>query len=535
MNSTTSTGTNWARRTFRELIGIDVRSLAIVRMLLASILLVDWCLRWIDFDAFYSDSGMVSLAASRTHLPDPGRWSLHWLSDSPVYQHSLFAGAALAAACLLVGWQTRWATFASWVFVVSFWQRNPLVCNYGDSWLRILLFWCLFLPLGATWSVDAWRRVRRGLPSCTTAVVASTASACILLQLSLFYLFAGLWKWNDSWLGGQAVFQALQIEYARRATATYLLEWPGILGPLTRATLVLELLGPLVIWLPWRTGAWRVAMIGAFVLLHVSIEICFRPLMLSYISMAPWFLLVPASLWESRWLVGLTNSWNRLLARTRSKVGERAGAASCGASRSSAPSLVSRATKRLADVTCMGALAFVALWNVATFSPERLGWLMPVPVRPVAQITMLWQTWDMFYVPQTRNSWLVAEARLRDGRRVDLLHDDRPFDRARPDSNFDSMPNPRWRLFFDRLAAVLESRYHQDVADYLLRTANEHREGGSRVLSLDLLRVERTTAPDSDSPGYRLRPVATAQSDDSPPEESLQRIFDALDRDLGAP
>lgn len=522
-----------------RLIGIDVRSMAAFRILLGLVFLADLALRWPDFDAWYADAGMFSLETSRAMFGYPLRWSIHWLSDEPIYQRAVFVLAAITAACLLIGWQTRLVTFATWIFVVSFWHRNPLICNYGDSWLRLLLFWSLFLPLGATWSIDAWRRQKKGLASSAMRTVSSVGTACILVQLTLFYLFAGIWKWNGDWLSGEAVRHALQLEYAVRPRAALLLKWPSLLKPLTHATLVLEVLGPLVIWLPWRTSWWRSAMIVAFVLLHVSIELCFVPIMLSYVSMIPWILLVPTTFWDSRWMRSWTERWVRGVAKAQpSQLHSRE---VLGANARSQPvsqplsGTMRTVGKRIADATAISALALVIVWNLATFSPAYFGRLMPPALQDIGEITMLWQTWDMFYEPSRHNGWFVAAAKSRDGRTLDLLNHEQPFDREHPHSHWNELPNPRWRIAFRRLGEDKFAQFRQGVADYLLRNANRGREAPDQFVRLDLLYVERNASPASDLPAYRTRQFATSTIEEPPAPDSLQRAFDAFDREFYDP
>jgi hypothetical protein len=51
-------------------------------------------------------------------------------------------------------WKARWSTLLASVLLVSLDNRNPLILNAVDSYFRMLLFWSLFLPLGARFSVN---------------------------------------------------------------------------------------------------------------------------------------------------------------------------------------------------------------------------------------------------------------------------------------------------------------------------------------------------------------------------------------------
>ena len=143
------------------LFGVDVRSLALLRVGVGALLLIDLLqrARWIPEN--YSERGLVpeAVLASLGGAPFP---SIHLLSGSAASQQALFALAALFAVMLLVGWRTRLACVASWYLLVSLHVRNPMICDAGDSLLAQLLFWSMFLPLGATFSLDARRRAWAG-------------------------------------------------------------------------------------------------------------------------------------------------------------------------------------------------------------------------------------------------------------------------------------------------------------------------------------------------------------------------------------
>src|SRR5207249_2480615 len=138
----------------RSIFGIDLRTLALFRVMLAMVVLADLALRARDLTAHYSDRGVLPRAAL---IGDIGSWkpSLHFISGSATFQAMLFVLAGLVALAMLVGYRTRIATFISWVFVLSVEARNPGVFQGGDHLLYLLLFWGMLLPLGARFSVDA--------------------------------------------------------------------------------------------------------------------------------------------------------------------------------------------------------------------------------------------------------------------------------------------------------------------------------------------------------------------------------------------
>lgn len=508
----------------RRLIGIDVRSLAVVRMLLGLLIVVDIVVRWGDFAIFYADSGIVSLHDSRAITAAPGAWSLYWLSTADAYQQALLAATAVGGVLLLLGCWTRWTTIACWVLVASLWNRNPLVCNYGDTLLRMLLFWGMFLPWGSTWSLDWLRGVRRGKNGVQGVTIHSAASAAILLQLTLLYFFTGLWKWNDDWIQGRALFHALNLEYFARSTARGVLQYEGILQPLTQATLALEILGPLALWCPWKTDTVRLVVMGCFVALHTTIELLLAPVYLSYVCLIAWLLFVPSRVWDGRFAQTTLGRWEHWLIDRLAPV-----ALPNSARTRPTPALYQAGQSPLTNLLCLLFLAYVVFWNVATLGP-RYERFLPRPWRAIGQAAMVWQTWDMYYIPSRHNGWFSAPVRLRDGRVVDALLNGRPVDPQEPSPHWEEYPNARWRVCLFRLGSRDMTWLHPKVADYLLRRWNETHGDAEIASDLELLYYQRLGKIPAPNAGFHSKIVATAHVTGDDAESPLARIF----RDLEA-
>jgi len=77
----------------------------------------------------------------------------------------LLAVHALAAAALLVGWRTRTAAIATWLTYLPL-KNTGFLFTYGlGSLLLIGLFYCILMPVGRAWSMDARAgRARDGDP-----------------------------------------------------------------------------------------------------------------------------------------------------------------------------------------------------------------------------------------------------------------------------------------------------------------------------------------------------------------------------------
>ena len=278
----------------RQVFGIDLRGLALLRVALGAILLADLFIRGGDLVAHYSDAGAmpVDLIAGRA---SDWRMSLHLLSGSAVYQAGLFLVAAVFALALIVGYQTRLATVVSWFLLLSLHNRNPLVLQGGDNLLLLLLFWSMFLPLGARASIDA--ALDRDPPSRNR--YASVASAAILIQAMSVYFFSALLKSGPDWLpDGTAVYFAFHIDQFATPVAEWLRQYPGLMRTLTIYVWWLELLGPLLIFSPWLRVPLRTLLVVLLVSMEIGILACLRIGLFPIISIASILLFLPGEVWD---------------------------------------------------------------------------------------------------------------------------------------------------------------------------------------------------------------------------------------------
>lgn len=153
---------------------IDLRSLALLRALLALLLLVDALGRLWAAPLLYADGGLLPRAEA-VLLAAPLQASLHLVNGSGAYAVLLTLAQAGAALALLLGWRTRLSTMLCWALALSAAVRNPGVVTAMDAMAIALLFWALFVPWGARWSADAARS-----PALPSAVPARLPAAMLL-------------------------------------------------------------------------------------------------------------------------------------------------------------------------------------------------------------------------------------------------------------------------------------------------------------------------------------------------------------------
>ena len=185
----------WPQRLF----SLDLRSIAVFRVLLTITILVHLISRIPHLGALYTDSGLLP-RSQMLSLVDPIQWSLHAASGQWWWQLLLCIIAALCALALLIGYKTRWMAFASFVLLASLFNRNPVILQTSDTLLMVMTFWSLFLPLNARWSMDAALQAElkiqhnliRHNPD-TAQRYFSMGTIAVLIQIALVYIFSAIY------------------------------------------------------------------------------------------------------------------------------------------------------------------------------------------------------------------------------------------------------------------------------------------------------------------------------------------------------
>ena len=289
---------------WQERFGLDLRALALFRILLGVLILVDLALRAVDLRVFYSDAGVLPridvldrVATGAT----PWAVSLHMLSGRWEVQLLLFAIAAFCGVCLLIGHRTRLFTFLSWLLLLSLHNRNTTILNAGDVLFRMLMFWSIFLPLGARCSVDAaMREPREDDPAGRSDRIWSAPAFCFMAQVSIVYWATALLKNHPIWTEERsAVWHALKLDYMTLPLGVLMREWPqGLLELMTRATLYVEFAAPLLLWIPVLVGPLRLTACALMVALHVTFAAVLQLGLFSYVCGAMWLALLPPWAWD---------------------------------------------------------------------------------------------------------------------------------------------------------------------------------------------------------------------------------------------
>jgi hypothetical protein len=449
---------------------IDLRSLAAFRIGLGALIFWDQFIALTNVRAFYSDEGVLTRSFLLDHQMINGSlWSLHMLGGSVLVQSVLIMTAMAAAVGVILGWRTRASLAVAWVLVVSLQARNPAVLFGGDTVLRVMAFWGMLLPLGACWSMDSRTYGKRHSGSWL-----SLASLAILFQVAFIYWFTAALKTGNEWArDGSAVYYVLCADQFVRTPGVWLLHFPELCRALSFGVWWLEMLGPFAAFIPWRTAWWRVLVIAAMAAMHLGFALCLRIGYFPVAMMSLWLLFIPRECWD--WL-GMR--WT-LLAMSHDGL----------------PSL-SIGRRFVTEVVAGLCLLLVLLWNLWTTDAVRWGAWLPKPVTSVGYALRLDQNWALFApTPVTDDGWMLLEAELYDGRRIDLLREGQTLDFAKPYRISAEYPDWKWHKLEVNLVASGYQSMRRPFGDFLAKQWSEQHAGSARVRNWTLWFVREQSLP----------------------------------------
>ena len=275
-----------------RLFAIDLRALAVLRIALGAIVLFEMATRAYGIPWFYADAGFLPrLAIPFFAPPGPALWS-----GAESWFVVLFVATGVAALAMVAGLATRAATVVCWATMVSLWWRNPgFSYGYGDLVLIQLLFWSIFLPMDGIWS-----RRAAGPSTAPGTRVLSPASVGLMLLMPLVYFFSALLKFEGSgWLDGKAIWYATGREATAMPFGSFLRDHlPFVLDAMSYGTLAIELLGPILLFVPWRTEWLRILLFVAFTGFQIGLGLSMWLWIFPVVSIVALLPVLPPLFWD---------------------------------------------------------------------------------------------------------------------------------------------------------------------------------------------------------------------------------------------
>lgn len=218
-----------------------------------------------------------------------------------IYLQILLSIQVLLAAMLVVGYRTKIASVGSWVLYLSLTLRNTWLNFILDRYFHYLLFYSVFLPLDATWAIDAKRKNNEANNHSLKTLV-TPATIALKMLVTWIYWDAGYGKFTDplqGWTFHAEPLPALDT-YVRHTVVARLMY--GLLGPTG-----LRYMTPTVVYAEMFCAP--VALIGSFLgnksmvygvvvlmcSIHVGIAATMRnTILLSSVACVPWCIFLPS-------------------------------------------------------------------------------------------------------------------------------------------------------------------------------------------------------------------------------------------------
>jgi hypothetical protein len=261
-----TTGRAWHRFFFTP---ADPTPLALIRIGAGLLALWNFWTLGLDLRSNLGSDGWADPATLRVFWKEWKRettpWSL-WLLIPDHYLNAAWVVSAIILVLFTLGLASRVTAVLSWLIVVSTVRRAPVLFFGFD---QVLSAWIMYLAVcgasGQALSLDRLRRGRRLVPT----VSANLGLRLIQLHLCLIYAVSGLSKLQgQSWWNGEAVLMILVAPEYTTGRFLWLAAYPRFLNFLTHATVALEILYPILIWV----RILRPLMLLGMVLLHVGID-----------------------------------------------------------------------------------------------------------------------------------------------------------------------------------------------------------------------------------------------------------------------
>jgi Vitamin K-dependent gamma-carboxylase len=440
---------------YLQIFALDLRSLALFRISLGMCLFVDVFYRLFYINDFYSDFGVLPRAAALEHFLGPWEYSVFLMTGKSELVFVLMALTLVAIAMMTVGYRTRLAAFVTWVLVTSLQTRTQIVLHGGDDLIRVLLFWCQFVPLGAAFSVDRYLNPSRE-PADRSLL--SFGGAGLMLQLIFMYAFTAALKVHPVWVSeGSAIYYALSLEQFTDTLGQWLLNFPVAMRFLTFSTLLLEAVGPLLLLIPGIQQYVRLPIVLSFIGFHFGLFLTLHLGPFPWTCMAAWLMFLPPQFWDAvanRW------SWSpiekiSLYFKKYKLSGEK----------------VIVFYPKAMQYTAALFIGLVFLWNLSHH--ESLPLHKPDSLRIVMNLTKMYQKWNMFApYPRKDDGWYVIEAKLLNGETVDPLAEDFIYTEEKPNDVAATYVNTMWRKYLSNMWLRTNYQYRIYFGRYLCRRWN---------------------------------------------------------------
>lgn len=464
---------------------LDLRALALMRILLSAVIILDLGIRASDLEAFYSNTGAVPLTLIFTHAWNPYYISLHAMSGAWQVQAFLFLISFFCATMLMIGYRTQLFTVLSWFLLLSLHNRNILILQGGDDLLRMVMFWGIFLPWGKYYSYDRLLSVDKE----QTVSFISPATVGYLLQICYLYTGSALLKGTEWSRDFTAVYYAYSIDQIAYPVTRYFYHNEQLLKILTCIAYYFELLAPLLFFIPFKHAFSRTVAVVLIILFHLSNEMTLLIGLFPYIGIATCIGILPSTVMDrfdvlTRKIRFNISSW---LLRNAHRIQEIL---------SWKPYTFDRNIwyKRISAAVLVFLMIYIFDWNMSNlhFIKSKLS----DNIRCIGYSLRLDQNWGMFAPGVFKDDgWFIYEGVTATGKTFDLLNPGMSLHYRKPRYVVSMYKNDRWRKFAENLIMADNEFMRGYFCNYYKRNWNE-KNPEQKITILRIIYMSELTLPD---------------------------------------
>ena len=469
----------------KNVLSADLRSLAVVRIAFASLIIIDLLIRSYDLNNHYTDAGV---------LPVSGFYKLHWhkfffslhaLSGSYYFELLLFVVALFFAFSLLLGYKTKLCTIVSWFLLISLQTRNPLVLNAGDVLLRCLMFWAIFIPWGEKFSLDSYFH-KSNLHKANK--VFSIGILAFILQIVFMYVSTAILKTGPEWrIDYTAIYYALSIGHFSYFLGPYIYQFPVLMKILTFTIFWLELVGIFLFFVPYKNSFFKIIGLILFVSFQLGLLLSMRIGIFPLVNIAALLVFIPGLVWEKfpnfeqriRKFFGriYTNYFYKFYNFNKKEIS---------------------ISSKYNYIIVVPLLVAVFLWNINNLNMSAY----PKELNFFTRTVRLDQKWNMFAPkPYKSDGWFVVVGLLENGSLIDVFRGGKAVGWDSPEDRHSDYPTYRWRKFMRNIYSKKYEVNRQYYARYLCNKWNKD-ETNQKLKDLDIYYAMEWTLPN-----YKTRNV----------------------------
>jgi len=479
-----------------NIISIDLRGIAALRILTAILVIIDLLSRVGDLKAFYSDDGLIPRTFLLKHSQNPEYiYSLNLCSGRVEIQAVLLIIAISAACAMMLGYKSKLNTFLTYLLYTSFKLRNMYVLDSGHDMLNMLLFWQLFLPVGRTLSLDSLASPKKN----SSNSYISVASLAFIVQLCIVYYSQSFNKTDPAWTDDfTALYYALHLDPFCTPLGKWLLNYPNVTQVLTALTIYLQSYGFYLLAIPFLFPFFRILTVLLFIGFHIGTSLFLGLGLLPYVFIVAWIPLLPPFVWNKMEKTFVLNKVLRPFYRLEPFVHHQ--------------KPVSKLSQLTTQILAGVFMIFITFCTFKTNESHQLSasntsdtikndWF-PQLRRALGIKTK----WTMFSPkPPEQNAWYILAATKENGDVIDLMKNGSPISFKKPERSYHLDYNTRWNNFIFSLQSPPKTALYGAFGTYMHNRYKETTPTTNKIKQIKLIMISQKTRGFNDLKNRKAR------------------------------